>query len=132
MAGKKQNPLGMFILLAVIAIAILLIVRSAKHKLPPQIMADWTCEKDGYKFVAPAAEGPIKCPKDGGDAVLTIYYYCSVHKHRFEAYETKPSKGGPLIKYPGGKWTKLTGPPKIVCPLGNSDPNTLKPSPPGS
>ena len=132
MAGKKQNPLAIFTLLAVIAIAILLIVRAGKPKQSSKLMSDWTCEKCGYQFVAPVQEEPVKCPKDGVEAVRTIYYYCSVHDHRFEAYRIKKGAGGaPLIKIPGGKWENSTGAPKIVCPLGNSDRSTLKPSPAG-
>lgn len=145
MANQKQNPLAVFGLIAVIVIALFFVVRAALPKKYPRPLADWTCEEDGYKFVAPVEAGPIKCPKGGGEAVRTIYYECSVHGHRFEAYRIKPAvpvakgeKGmlpqmyGMLYKVPGGEWTKSMEPPRIVCPHGNDDPATLKYSPPKS
>ena len=136
MANQRQSPLVTFLLVAVIVIAIFLVVRASLPKESPRLMSDWTCEEHGYQFVAPAEPGPIKCPKHGDEAVQTIYYECSVHNHRFEAYRTKPATGKEgtmppvmLYKVPGGKWTKSMEPPKIVCPLGNDDPETLKYSP---
>jgi hypothetical protein len=142
MANQKQN-LVVFGLIAVIAIAVFFVVRAAMPKRYPRAMADWTCVNDGYKFVAPAQPGPIKCPKDGGEAVQTVYYYDSVHQKRFEAYETKPvptpggaEKGippgiyGMFYKVPGGKWIKSMTPPRVVSPYGKTNPNALKYSPP--
>lgn len=143
MANQKQNPLVLFLLIVVIVIAIFFIVRAALPKRSRPVMADWTCEGHGYQFVAPVEAGPIKCPKHGDEAVRTIYYECSVHGHRFEAYRMKPAvpvterrEGAPpemyetLCKVPGGEWTKSMAPPRIICPHGNDDPKTLKYSPP--
>ncbi len=142
MANQKQN-LVVFGLIAVIAIAVFFVVRSAMPKRYPRPMADWTCLKDGYKFVAPAQPGPIKCPKDGGEAVRTVYYYDSVHGKRFEAYEMRPVPApagaakeappgiyGMLYKVPGGKWMKSMEPPRVISPYGKTKPEELKYSPP--
>ncbi len=143
MADKKQNSLMAVGLISIIVIALFFVIRTASPKKPSETMADWTCEKHGYQFVAPVQLGPIKCPKHGGEAVRTVYYECSVHNHVFEAYRVKPAnpvrrreeneqqtyeQEEMLYKVPDGEWTKEF--PKIVCPHGNDDRRTLKYSPP--
>ncbi len=141
MRKSGQNPIAIVVLLLVIAVAIAFMVKASRPKLNLRPMGDWTCEECDHTFVAEAQHDLRACPECGGQAVRTLYYYCSVHDHVFEAYRSKLDPGvdpnqilGPpemamLYKLPGGEWTKEY-PMEITCPEGNSDRETLKYCPP--
>ncbi len=144
MRKSGQNPTTIVVLLLVIAVAIAFIIRVSGPKGYARPLRDWTCEACGHRFVEEAQRDPRVCPECGGEAVRTLYYYCSVHDHLFEAYRTKPDPdvdpNAPppmpgrlnVYKLPGGEWTKGYGPAKITCPEGNSEPRTVKECPPGA
>ncbi len=140
MRKSGQNLVGIVVLLLVIAVAIAFIIKASGPKPTPREMVDWRCEECDHRFVDEFQRGSRVCQECDGEAVRTLYYYCSVHDHVFEAYRTKADPdversaatwGGMLYKFPGEKWTK-TYPGKITCPEGNSDPETLKYCPPGA
>ncbi len=141
MSKSGQSPVGIVVLLLVIAVVIAFMIKASRPKSYPRPMVDWTCEECDHRFVAEVHHDPRACPKCGGEAVRTLYYYCSVHDHIFEAYRIKRDPDmnreiigpgmGMLYKLPGGEWTKGY-PMEITCPEGNSDPETLKYCPPGA
>ena len=147
MAAQKQNPVTVVVLILVIAVALAFVIKAAMPKRYPRPNVDWTCEACGETFIAPAQSESRVCPKCGGEAVRTYYYYCSVHDNIFEAYRSKPNPAVSmgegdmppdvppeemtLYKMPGGEWTSEF-PEEITCPKGNSDPSTLEYCPPTS
>ncbi len=142
MRKSGQNPTAIVVLLLVILVAIAFVIRTSRPKRYPRPMVDWTCEEYNHRFIDEAQRDPRACPECGGEAVRTLYYYCSMHDHLFEAYRTKPDPDvdpekmmgpqmGTLYKFPGEEWTKGY-PMDIACPEGNSDRKTLKYCPPGA
>ena len=145
MRKSGQSIVAVVVLLLVIAIAVAFVIKAAIPERHPRRVADWTCEACDHRFVDKAQSEPRVCPECGGEAVLTYYYYCSVHDHLFEAYRSKPDSDadpmrmppgmGVFHKLPGGEWTReeylgeSVG--RITCPEGNSDYKTLRYCPPG-
>ena len=144
MRNSGQNPIAVVVLLLVIVVAIAFAVKTLRTEPYVGPTVDWTCEECGHMFVGESLREPRLCPVAGcgGQAVRTAYYYCSVHRHLFEAYRHKPDpdvdpmkrmgpEAGMLYKFPGDGWTRgrLV---EITCPEGNSDPETLRKSPPGA
>ena len=144
MKNSGGNPAIVVVLILVIAIAAAFIVKVSTTKRYGRPVVDWTCEECGHRFVDEVQRDPRACPECRGEAVRTLYYYCSLHDHIFAAYRSKldpdldPEKmmgpgRGMLYKYElsGGEWTK-DYPPEIACPLGNSALKTVKYCPPGA
>ena len=152
MAGGKQSPLTAIILVVVIVCSLAFVVKRLIPKRTQRPAADWTCESCDYRFIAPYPKDmkPLVCPKCGGEAVQTHYYYCSVHDKVFEGYRSKydlksSGHGDPapdiafmpheamLYKIPGEEWTNNSSiVMNITCPLGNSDQSTISYCPPRS
>ncbi len=142
MRKSGQNTVAVLALILAIAVTLAFIAKASRPKRHPRPVVDWICEEYDHRFVAGHQRDPRVCPECRGEAVRTLYYYCSVHDHLFEAYRSKPDPDvepgqasgigmgtGLLYKFPGGEWTREY-PMGITCPAGNSDSGTIKYSPP--
>lgn len=153
MANQKQNPLAVVGLIVVIVVALFFVIRAAmpRRYRPPDV--DWTCEACDYRFIAASAPSPSECPECGEmEAVRSTYYECEECGTVFEAFRRKmppvvaraeeyegmpPMMMEGLIKRPGEEWVKemseegMRMMEELSCPnCGNTDPTTLKYSPP--
>ncbi len=153
-AQAKGSPtLVVVILLAVIAIAAGLFVKSLLSKRQPADHVYWLCEQCDIESLDLPQQTPRQCPECGGEAYSLTKYVCEQHKEVFRVYLTKPEpesfakSQAKLKEYserpeegslpPRAVYTrlyKLSGsdewtaefPTGICCPRGSCDKASLK------
>lgn len=138
MAAGKQSPVTVGVLVIIIVISLSFIIYRLLPPKYPVPNVDWTCENDGYKFIAPYQVESSPCPKCGKEAVRTFYYYDEVCDQISEAYRSRIDPEAPpppadeldkpffydqhtQYKVPSGDWIKeYPGAETRKCPKCNS------------
>ena len=144
MSKKAKNALIVVASLAATALGIYMAIppksgfrRGIEHRRP------YVCEACGCRFMELPAEGTLKCPNCGGEAVRAKFFVCGRCGAEFEAYRFKahyvpvtPADGGePVVgafyKKPDGDWVRSPNAlGEIKCPkCGNADKATMSEKP---